>query len=447
MNEKAGVSKELNAKHRKVLEGLLKLPENKECADCKSKGPRWASVNLGIFICMQCSGIHRSLGVHISKVRSATLDTWLPEQVQFIQSMGNEKANSYWEAELPPNYDRVGIENFIRAKYEEKRWVCKEGKPKSPSRKTEEKASVQLQKPGDRSSGGHVSNFGNSFDGKKNVPANTAKGNISATGISVPVPPEGPEQVAPVPVTEQAILRTEPSPEAVTPPKVDYATDLFNMLSMDGSSENAAGASGDDDSWAGFQSADGSSLKENIGPAKLVDTKSQSTSEVGDIFRDSPSITSTSMPATPEDAKCDIMSLFDKSNMVSPFSAHQLSLLAQQQSLLKAATVNSSGGMPNVPDNVIQRPNGTTSSNQSRPNVGYQFPGMIGNMGATHPVGNSFTLSMSSTYTTGPNISNNGNMPSSQSRQPAASSIPSSSPQSGKDYDFSSLTQGYFSKP
>ncbi|CAA3006909.1 probable ADP-ribosylation factor GTPase-activating AGD5 isoform X1 [Olea europaea subsp. europaea] len=89
MNEKANVSKELNAKHKKILEGLLKLPENRECADCKSK-----------------------------YVRSATLDTWLPEQVAFIQSMGNEKSNSYWEAELPPNYDRVGIENFIRAKYE-----------------------------------------------------------------------------------------------------------------------------------------------------------------------------------------------------------------------------------------------------------------------------------------------------------------------------------------
>ncbi|KAK6921341.1 Arf GTPase activating protein, partial [Dillenia turbinata] len=62
MNEKATVSKELNDKHAKILEGLLKLPSNRECADCRNKAPRWASVNLGIFICMQCSGIHRSLG-------------------------------------------------------------------------------------------------------------------------------------------------------------------------------------------------------------------------------------------------------------------------------------------------------------------------------------------------------------------------------------------------
>ncbi|WCJ25198.1 ARF-GAP domain 2 [Euphorbia peplus] len=68
MNVKANLSKELNARHRKILAGLLKMPDNREGADCKSKGRRWASVNLGIFICMQCSGIHRSLGVHIWKV-------------------------------------------------------------------------------------------------------------------------------------------------------------------------------------------------------------------------------------------------------------------------------------------------------------------------------------------------------------------------------------------
>lgn len=93
------------------------------CADCGCRGPRWASVNLGIFICMQCSGIHRSLGVHVSQVRSTTLDTWLPEQVEHISCTGNRKANEFWEANLPPNFvrpaetDRNGLETFIKRKY------------------------------------------------------------------------------------------------------------------------------------------------------------------------------------------------------------------------------------------------------------------------------------------------------------------------------------------
>ncbi|KAI4340246.1 hypothetical protein MLD38_025105 [Melastoma candidum] len=137
MNEKVFVSKELNARHIKILEGLVKLPENRECADCRSKAPRWASVNLGVFICMQCSGIHRNLGVHISKVRSTTLDTWLPEQVAFMQGMGNLRSNEYWEACLPTDYDRSDVHKFIRAKYEEKRWAPKNAAPPLPKQPAE----------------------------------------------------------------------------------------------------------------------------------------------------------------------------------------------------------------------------------------------------------------------------------------------------------------------
>ncbi|GLD57898.1 stromal membrane-associated protein 2 [Lates japonicus] len=84
-------------RYQAVLNSLLALEENKFCADCESKGPRWASWNLGIFICIRCAGIHRNLGVHISKVKSVNLDQWTQEQVQGR----NAKAKRLYEAFLP----------------------------------------------------------------------------------------------------------------------------------------------------------------------------------------------------------------------------------------------------------------------------------------------------------------------------------------------------------
>ncbi|KAJ7652124.1 hypothetical protein DFH06DRAFT_1094363 [Mycena polygramma] len=119
----------------KTLRELVKRPENKLCADCKRNDPRWASWNLGVFLCIRCSGIHRGMGTHISKVKSVDLDTWTPEQMQSIQKWGNRLANLYWEAHLkaghiPPDHK---MESFIRSKYESRRWALDGPPPPDPS--------------------------------------------------------------------------------------------------------------------------------------------------------------------------------------------------------------------------------------------------------------------------------------------------------------------------
>ncbi|KAJ5928947.1 hypothetical protein N7466_007903 [Penicillium verhagenii] len=114
------------ALNQQTIKNLLKLESNKICADCKrNKHPRWASWNLGIFVCIRCSGIHRGMGTHISRVKSVDLDAWTDEQVQGVLKWGNGRANKYWEDKLAPGHvpSDAKIENFIRTKYESKRWV------------------------------------------------------------------------------------------------------------------------------------------------------------------------------------------------------------------------------------------------------------------------------------------------------------------------------------
>eukprot|EP01117_Protostelium_nocturnum_P006686 TRINITY_DN2408_c0_g1_i4.p1 TRINITY_DN2408_c0_g1~~TRINITY_DN2408_c0_g1_i4.p1 ORF type:complete len:653 (-),score=236.18 TRINITY_DN2408_c0_g1_i4:38-1996(-) len=106
-------------------------PSNKSCADCDASDPDWASLNLGILMCIECSGVHRSMGVHISKVRSFTLDKWEPENIKFMLALGNEKVNEIYEESLPEgtkitfNSDKITREKFIKAKYQEKKFVAR----------------------------------------------------------------------------------------------------------------------------------------------------------------------------------------------------------------------------------------------------------------------------------------------------------------------------------
>eukprot|EP01119_Soliformovum_irregulare_P014199 TRINITY_DN3873_c1_g1_i4.p1 TRINITY_DN3873_c1_g1~~TRINITY_DN3873_c1_g1_i4.p1 ORF type:complete len:342 (-),score=59.44 TRINITY_DN3873_c1_g1_i4:706-1731(-) len=108
---------------RELLE-LLAIEGNNVCADCNAQAPEWASINLGVFICIQCSGCHRNLGTHISKVRSCLYDRVDADRLHFFKSMGNINANRLWEHSIPASFHKCQPsdsmdtrQHWIRSKY------------------------------------------------------------------------------------------------------------------------------------------------------------------------------------------------------------------------------------------------------------------------------------------------------------------------------------------
>lgn len=121
------------SKSLKVLPIITGLSGNEICADCKSTDTKWASINLGITLCIECSGVHRSLGVHVSKVKSLILDAWDGEQIKLMLELGNNLLNSILEANVDERkVSRLNSmsspaerEIFIKAKYVEKQFMVK----------------------------------------------------------------------------------------------------------------------------------------------------------------------------------------------------------------------------------------------------------------------------------------------------------------------------------
>jgi len=103
---------------------LVKISQQwSTCADCDASDPDWAELNRGTFICLQCSGVHRSFGTHVSKVRSSTLDEWTKSMAGAMQA-SNIEFNKVYEYHVPEAYrkptihtNRANREKYLQAKY------------------------------------------------------------------------------------------------------------------------------------------------------------------------------------------------------------------------------------------------------------------------------------------------------------------------------------------
>jgi stromal membrane-associated protein len=107
-----------------IFNELLGQAANQECADCDNKSPTWVSIDFGVFLCIRCSGVHRQLGPHITRVRSTKLDGWKKENIEILAHTGNKVSNDFYEFKMPngyrkptSNYTMEQCRKFVDEKY------------------------------------------------------------------------------------------------------------------------------------------------------------------------------------------------------------------------------------------------------------------------------------------------------------------------------------------
>ncbi|KAF0024954.1 hypothetical protein F2P81_021835 [Scophthalmus maximus] len=115
-----------------IIEDVLRMPGNEVCCDCGAVEPKWLSTNLGILTCIECSGIHREMGVHISRIQSMELDKLGTSELLLAKNVGNSSFNEIMEGNLPtpspkptPSSDMTVRKEFINAKYVDHKYVRK----------------------------------------------------------------------------------------------------------------------------------------------------------------------------------------------------------------------------------------------------------------------------------------------------------------------------------
>ncbi|KAJ1984809.1 Gtpase activating protein [Dimargaris verticillata] len=251
--------KRMQEKHEKILVALTKEPANSVCADCNQPGPRWASWNLGVFLCIRCSGFHRKMGTHISRVKSISLDVWTPEQIESIQAKGNAVSNARYNphADLhpPPSGDRE-MEQYIRNKYERKLFMNQSALESDATASRNHRAPPTPARPSGTS---------------RTVPSETGMARLRSMGFNDEVKNATAlrrahgnlEQaidflVADSPGLDGSTTASTPKPSAAPTPKPDPMMDLLGLDDGFTSSSAAPGTSGQPQasgSMASLQSA------------------------------------------------------------------------------------------------------------------------------------------------------------------------------------------------
>ncbi|XP_056155512.1 arf-GAP with SH3 domain, ANK repeat and PH domain-containing protein 1 isoform X2 [Lampris incognitus] len=115
-----------------IIEDVLRMPGNEVCCDCGATDPKWLSTNLGILTCIECSGIHREMGVHISRIQSMELDKLGTSELLLAKNVGNSSFNEIMEGNLSspspkptPSSDMTVRKEFINAKYVDHKFARK----------------------------------------------------------------------------------------------------------------------------------------------------------------------------------------------------------------------------------------------------------------------------------------------------------------------------------
>uniref|UniRef100_A0A673IZL1 Arf-GAP with SH3 domain, ANK repeat and PH domain-containing protein 1-like n=1 Tax=Sinocyclocheilus rhinocerous TaxID=307959 RepID=A0A673IZL1_9TELE len=115
-----------------IIDDVLRMPGNEVCCDCGAPDPKWLSTNLGILTCIECSGIHREMGVHISRIQSMELDKLGTSELLLAKNVGNNSFNEIMEGNLPwpspkptPASDMTVRKEFINAKYVDHKFARK----------------------------------------------------------------------------------------------------------------------------------------------------------------------------------------------------------------------------------------------------------------------------------------------------------------------------------